>query len=1067
MAEESRSSGSLPNALWPITAVMALVTSLFWQGQVPFFDERAGGQPLVGSNSQAQDIEARLWQDPLAALEQHSTENSGPNPHTPDQVFLGRDPHHPVPDHTLVLTVTLDGGSYAENSESRIRRRYAIIAALANAGYAPEDETHLGYFLIPQGATSKSALNDKIAFEWWKKEKKGHSNPKEGDQSPPETLLLWTSEDDLLNSSNGQPQIASRLAGVFQTVKSACGPSAQCGTLRYRVIGPNTSSGLRELGHAVGGEHIVYLPTGATASDQKIFGSTAKPDNLHRAIVTDDQLIETLVKELNARGVQQAQHHLVILSEADTFYGRAMPEEFAKKWGGKSPVIYYSYLRGLDGKLPSPAGETRRNDEKKKDAAKADPTLIERAEGLGQKDYLRRLAGELEALDAQLAKTQKFYNPHPGIAAIGILGNDVHDKLLILEALRPRFPGKLFFTTDLDAAYGHPAYLDNTRNLLVASAFDLELRDELQNFPPFRDSYQTAFYWAASLALHEPPTAEKSEYFNHALSLMTPRLFEISRTGALALPTATNINHFYDAADPGCTWDDLTKCGGRIFPAAERPHFPWGKLAGGILILGLLLGLVSWRVRQFIRDSFLRQPSEALDSAPPERQKKSGHVGYRVIPAALLVWLVIALAWGWEYNSTVWDAEPASLTLGISAWPSQALRLFVVLFAVGFFYWGQQRLRTARAAIQQEFGLDQAPAEFTPKNCQILLAGSWQNADATKEAPSTVTSVDVPTLWKSYLAYLNYRKPTGQWITTMLPIMLGFYLLLAGGLMIGMAPAHPDLAARIGDFKALLIGPLVLLTFVALGTSPWWAKGEHLRALWHALVFLILALFSVMATRPPNAPLRGDYLITINFFLIMLSVLCTILLTMWVVEHARLCQRMIELLSSEVSSWPQAAKTALKGVPRDCVPTWLDVQFTARITATLQPLIFGPVVCIALLALARSRFLDDWNMPRGLMAVLAVMMLYAFSAEFWLQKAARRARDKALKQLEEAQDHLRGQSGETTQHELAQLDYWAGRIKALRQGAFKPWYEWSLVQSIGGASAAVALLQYLMQFWAA
>ncbi len=38
-----------------------------------------------------------------------------------------------------------------------------------------------------------------------------------------------------------------------------------------------------------------------------------------------------------------------------------------------------------------------------------------------------------------------------GFRAIGILGSDVYDKLLILRALRPRFPDVVFFTNNLDA----------------------------------------------------------------------------------------------------------------------------------------------------------------------------------------------------------------------------------------------------------------------------------------------------------------------------------------------------------------------------------------------------------------------------------------------------------------------------------------------------------------------------------------------------------------------------------------------------------------------------------------
>ena len=89
-----------------------------------------------------------------------------------------------------------------------------------------------------------------------------------------------------------------------------------------------------------------------------------------------------------------------------------------------------------------------------------------------------------------------------GVKAIGIVGSDVYDKLLILQALRSRFKDKIFFTTDLDARYLHANQKEWARNLVVASNFDLSLRPALQQSTlPFRDGYQTATYLAALMAL--------------------------------------------------------------------------------------------------------------------------------------------------------------------------------------------------------------------------------------------------------------------------------------------------------------------------------------------------------------------------------------------------------------------------------------------------------------------------------------------------------------------------------------------------------------------------------------
>ena len=110
------------------------------------------------------------------------------------------------------------------------------------------------------------------------------------------------------------------------------------------------------------------------------------------------------------------------------------------------------------------------------------------------------------------------------------MGNDFYDKFLVLQALGQRFPDSIFFTTDLDARYLHPANLEWTRNLLVTSAFGLQLRDDLQrDVPPFRDCYQTSVF-AATLRAFNFPALKENDFKN-----LQPRIFEIGKHHAIDL----------------------------------------------------------------------------------------------------------------------------------------------------------------------------------------------------------------------------------------------------------------------------------------------------------------------------------------------------------------------------------------------------------------------------------------------------------------------------------------------------------------------------------------------------
>ncbi len=247
-----------------------------------------------------------------------------------------------------------------------------------------------------------------------------------------------------------------------------------------------------------------------------------------RTTGTDDVLAASLLWELWQRGVNRdpgylgsqwkkwvgqndkCEDGLVLIGERDTRYGRALlqylTDGFSDRCGSKKQVRTFSYLRGLDGVLAD-ADKSGNKAPPKNDSGKSkdlreqlEDAPLEHAEGRSQFDYLRRLADEIDQLDGD-----KTFAEH-GVKAIGLVGSDLYDKLLILQALRNRFKTKIFFTTDLDARYLHADQKDWTRNLVVASNFGLSLDLKLQeHILPFRDSYQTARYLATLMALKDQP----------------------------------------------------------------------------------------------------------------------------------------------------------------------------------------------------------------------------------------------------------------------------------------------------------------------------------------------------------------------------------------------------------------------------------------------------------------------------------------------------------------------------------------------------------------------------------
>src|SRR4029077_17767592 len=120
-----------------------------------------------------QDVDARLWQDPLAVArkeeEAHkaqrkmsdSLQGSNGAAEQKEQRYAE---HHSIgslaktireqakkayPDHILLLAVMMDSGPYIEQGESRLRSRQAVLQALSEGNFVPVDGEHIGFVTAP------------------------------------------------------------------------------------------------------------------------------------------------------------------------------------------------------------------------------------------------------------------------------------------------------------------------------------------------------------------------------------------------------------------------------------------------------------------------------------------------------------------------------------------------------------------------------------------------------------------------------------------------------------------------------------------------------------------------------------------------------------------------------------------------------------------------------------------------------------------------------------------------------------------------------------------------------
>ena len=973
-----------------------------------------------------QNVEARLWQDPFAAVEKHekplkqaasSSDNTSPKSPTPDK--LRHDIKKPG-DKVTVLAVSVFGASYAEEVESRRRSRFAVISALGFHHYHPENADAIGYF------HATKTYDDDVPYEWFKQ-----------DDTSRAVLVLWLKDEKLTATP------LATLDDLFNELPPEIFPTVRT----VKLIGPAGSGALRDLvdesrnGHSAPTHRSkieIYSP-GATISDcdllhqeggQPTWDCFKSPSNLQkettlpivRTTGTDDVLAAALLWELWQRGVNREQvdkghctDGLVLIGERDTAYGRTLlrylKDGFSERCTHAAPVHTFSYLRGLDGVLPDTDKSNTTTPHKDKSGQSKDlreqleDAPPEHAEGRNQFDYLRRLADEIDRLDNDKSFAKN------GVQAIGLVGSDLYDKLLILQALRSRFKDKIFFTTDLDARYLHTDQTDWARNLVVASHFGLALDPGLQRETlPFRDSYQTARYLATLMALDNKPLDHWSRKMTEWLR---PQIFEIGRTEAvyLASPSVERLKHWSSINDSEHRALPATKtaCGSNwetcaniepIWPSRGLSlDHPWA-ISLMVCIGLLLLTLADRRVNDTVRAAF---------DACSREHNKALVILFVLIGTAAELFAILSIVWNSINDSlTQGVGEPFVWLEGISVWPSLVIRFVGLVTMLALWCVLRNSLQSQHTRIAKDFEIAMPHSLTLSRNLwsaawigpHLNLASFDKDGKEVKEVRAE-GKVDVTTVWQNYVRATSVREK-GYWIVA--------------SLIIGLAFLVPT--AQIFDKPSFL----------------------H----------------------------RGTLVETLHLFLVGFNALVLWLTIFWVGYETRACTQFIEALSGVPNKWPGQllARTEREtGVPRAQLDDYLDFQLIVRATKRIEWLMHLPFVSLLFIVLARSNFFSAMDFPLALVFVIGLALTYTFHSAWLLNKRAKKMRNRVLTYYKEKRSTPAWPSLNTEP-----IDRLISRINNTREGTFVSLAQQPALQALlipFGGYGGVQIIEYLVKLFGA
>lgn len=1049
MEKESKSAGGIPFS--GIMAIVMITAGGLFIRAVPLEATRPPvNEPKIEQTIASQDMDARLWQDPFGAVARAREDAQKHNPvqaKAADQQRTGqlltdlRNWTQPPGRKVEVLAVMLPGGSYSEDIESRRRWRYAVLAGLNASRLVPVDAEHLGYFFPAAVDRPASTLPEIVPYEWFEPVNETDSN------TPPWVLVMWIDSTVFKSNPLYKLRELSRKFGHLP--------------IGWRVLGPPRSDGLRDMVNEA-------RPPGTTplqdAPPLHIYSAIATaqytrlaPDlrsgrtlhhffaghkvNLVRTIGDDNQLADALIKELAMRGLHadrrpkkhdatcelwnngpKTPSHIAVISEWDTLYGRTLRREFQASTDEDGFCAHRaSYMRGLDGRLPAAggadtkAGPAKFGTEDKNDSRQRDGTYIEIAEGQSQFDYLRRLAKHLTEVDQEV---QKSSPDGMGLRAIGVLGSDVHDKLLVLQALQPEFPNAIFFTTDMDARFLHPREKAWTRNLLVASHFNLRLSETMQgDMPTFRDSYQTSVFLATRLAVDDAQRALTARTGAADLSaaaptsqetiarwFVKPRLFEIGRTQAFDFSppqsAAPAAGHEPRSACKGPYWN---RCGASVHPKPSSlyPHLRVATLLFIASLLILMLWLPSILISRTVRRRLL-----TLLFAGPAAQRRRHRQTLAALLAVAHIALPLLLACYWEPFAG-WltrEGKPLVGLEGISAWPTEAIRLITLLLCLYLIFAGW-------TALSQN--LDDIIEHLQLRPVRRELVAEQRATDR--------------------------RLPRWSRFTN----MFSLHLILPPDVAHGR-PGEDFwrryiVQNRIGS-RAARTTACVLL---AAGGS------------W----FLSLALHA-----PRFTPQRGDLSLTVHQWLHSLMLIAIYFLVFFVVDATIFCVGFVRGLQG--ASWPVATLAKFESelrIPRAYLNDWIDLEFIALRTRCVTRLIYCPFVVLSLFLVSRSPVFDHWYMPSTGLVLALLGAGVALACAVALRYAAEAARSHAIKKLRNRIIHASGDGPADTPNP-AQLTLLLERMEHLHEGAFAPFWQQPLLKAVllpFAAFGGTSMLDYM------
>ena len=572
------------------------------------------------------------------------------------------------------------------------------------------------------------------------------------------------------------------------------------------------------------------------------------------------------------------------------------------------------------------------------------------------------------------------------IKAIGVLGTDIYDKLLVLQELRPMFPDVVFFTFGLDARYTDDENLPWTRQMLIGSSLGLSLQPELQaDIPAFRDTYQATTFYATLFALHRAslPSPGTPAGGDDEAGLQWTRhatVFEIGRKQPLDLNLDNETKECrFDGQCPAISASRIE----RFYDVVRRPTVGW---------MGILVPALLWIL---LRAAFGRAAMHRRLGFLP------------VSLTGLIVVLALAVAVMMRMGS-VWNVlfhvltrgnhhMPVPIADGASHWGKELLEACMIPLIITLLIRGQRKLNDNAEIMRSQFGfrttfdvLTERYARSLPKPWGIIKEWIYVPIGHLSSDQDPLPVLPHTSPLEALIARYLYR---GVWWRRWRRVLAETFIFMP------------------------ILKFLDWLGFSAFSGVPWVPQGN-------------------------NQGVEG--------WIAFLCIMFMQVLIFWVIDAILLTRAFMLDVARDSPPWPKDTlkePPSKLGLRRDFPPIWLDLRLIARRTSWVSGFIWYPSLVIAGMFAATFTFeYGRYHFESNPVIFIASIGLIV-AAVVLLRQGAESWRADVLQRLDH--DRLALLAAKPARPEaVAELEVLVDLVTGLRDGAFAPYSEQPLVKAV-------------------